>query len=179
MAESYLLEKLASVESTYNELTRRLGDPDIATNPNELQKVAKMRSSLEETVNTFHQWQKTDEDLKGAREIYRESNSDPEMKEMAAMEVEELEEKLEQLEAQLKILLLPRDPNDDKNIMLEIRAGTGGDEASIWAGDLVRMYSRYAENINWNVKFEFTINVFSRNFQNSFFKTTHFRRGFT
>ncbi len=152
MAESYLLEKLASVESTYNELTRRLGDPDIATNPNELQKVAKMRSSLEETVNTFHQWQKTDEDLKGAREIYRESNSDPEMKEMAAMEVEELEEKLEQLEAQLKILLLPRDPNDDKNIMLEIRAGTGGDEASIWAGDLVRMYSRYAENINWNVK---------------------------
>lgn len=152
MVESYLLEKLASVESTYRELTRRLGDPDIATNPNELQKVAKMRSSLEETVNTYQEWQKTTEGLKGAKEIYRESNSDPEMKELAAMEVAELEEKLEFLEKQLKILLLPRDPNDDKNIMLEIRAGTGGDEASIWAGDLVRMYSRYAETVNWNVK---------------------------
>jgi peptide chain release factor 1 len=152
MAESYLLEKLASVESTYNELTRRLGDPDIATNPDELQKVAKMRSSLEETVNTFQEWQKTELDLKGAKEIYRESNNDPEMKEMAGLEVQELEEKLARLEASLKILLLPRDPNDDKNIMLEIRAGTGGDEASIWAGDLVRMYSRYAENMNWKVK---------------------------
>lgn len=152
MAESYLLEKLASVESTYNELTRRLGDPDIATNPDELQKVAKMRASLEETVNTFQDWQKTSDNLKGAKEIYRESNSDPEMKEMAEMEVQELQEKLEELEKQLKILLLPRDPYDEKNIMLEIRAGTGGDEASIWAGDLVRMYSRYAETVNWTVK---------------------------
>ena len=152
MAESYLLDKLASVESTYKELTRRLGDPDIATNPDELQKVAKMRSSLEETVETYQEWQKTDADLKGAKEIYKESNGDPEMKEMAGLEIEELEEKLVNLEQRLKILLLPRDPNDEKNIMLEIRAGTGGDEASIWAGDLVRMYSRYSENINWKVK---------------------------
>ncbi|MGI0481580.1 peptide chain release factor 1 [Geminocystis sp. CENA526] len=152
MAESYLLEKLASVESTFVELTRRLGDPDIATNPDELQKVAKMRSSLEETVTTYQEWQKAQEDLKGAREIYKESNADPEMKELAGLEIEELEEKIDALEKQLKVLLLPRDPNDDKNIMLEIRAGTGGDEASIWAGDLVRMYSRYAETVNWNVK---------------------------
>ncbi|MDJ0690079.1 MAG: peptide chain release factor 1 [Xenococcaceae cyanobacterium MO_188.B32] len=151
MAEAYLLEKLKSVEQTFQELTRRLGDPDIATNPDELQKIAKARSSLEETVNTYQEWKNAEEELAGAKEILKESN-DPEMKEMAALEVEELEEKLEQLENRLKILLLPRDPNDDKNIMLEIRAGTGGDEASIWAGDLVRMYSRYAETQNWNVK---------------------------
>ncbi|MDJ0631945.1 MAG: peptide chain release factor 1 [Xenococcaceae cyanobacterium MO_188.B29] len=151
MAETYLLDKLKSVEQTFQELTRRLGDPDIATNPDELQKIAKARSSLEETVNTYQEWKNAGEELAGAKEILKESN-DPEMKEMAALEVEELEEKLEQLENRLKILLLPRDPNDDKNIMLEIRAGTGGDEASIWAGDLVRMYSRYAETQNWNVK---------------------------
>lgn len=152
MAESYLLDKLASVESTFMELTRRLGDPDIATNPDELQKVAKMRSSLEDTVITYQEWQKAQEDLTGAKEIYKESNADPEMKEMAGLEIEELDAKIADLEKQLKLKLLPRDPNDDKNIMLEIRAGTGGDEASIWAGDLVRMYSRYAEMANWNVK---------------------------
>jgi peptide chain release factor 1 len=152
MAEIYLLEKLASVEQTFTELTRRLGDPDIATNPDELQKVAKMRSSLEETVSTYNLWKKTKDDLAGAREIYKEAGNEPELKEMANLEIEELEEKLVTLENQLKILLLPRDPNDEKNIMLEIRAGTGGDEASIWAGDLVRMYSRYAEVQNWTVK---------------------------
>ena len=152
MAETYLLEKLKSVEQTFEELTRRLGDPDIATNPGELQKVAKARSSLEETVNTYEQWKQTTEELAEVKEIFKEAASDPEMKEMAAMEIAELEEKIPQLEERLKILLLPRDPNDDKNIMLEIRAGTGGDEASIWAGDLVRMYSRYAETQKWTVK---------------------------
>ncbi|MDJ0713462.1 MAG: peptide chain release factor 1 [Prochloraceae cyanobacterium] len=152
MVESYLHQKLKSVESTYTELTRRLGDPDIATNPEELQRVAKARSDLEETVDTYNSWKETREESIGARQILKESNSDPELKEMAALEVEELENKLEELEQKLKILLLPRDPNDDKNIMLEIRAGTGGDEASIWAGDLVRMYSRYAESQNWQVK---------------------------
>jgi peptide chain release factor 1 len=152
MAEAYLLEKLKSVEQTYQELTRRLGDPDIATNPEELQKIAKARSSLEDTVNTYEEWKKSREELVGAKEILKESANDSELREMAALEVEDLEDKLEQLESRLKILLLPRDPNDDKNIMLEIRAGTGGDEAGIWAGDLVRMYSRYAESQNWQVK---------------------------
>ena len=152
MAETYLLEKLASVEDTFQELTRRLADPDIATNPGELQRIAKVRSSLEETVATYDIWKSTKEELTGAREILKEASNDPEMKEMAVLEVTELEEKLNDLEQQLKILLLPRDPNDDKNIMLEIRAGTGGDEASIWAGDLVRMYSRYAESQKWIVK---------------------------
>lgn len=152
MAETYLLEKLRSVEQTHNELTRRLADPDIATNPNELQKVARARASLEDTVNTYETWKKTQQELSEARQILKEAGGDPELREMAALEVEELETNLEQLETQLKILLLPRDPNDDKNIMLEIRAGTGGDEASIWAGDLVRLYSRYAESQRWTVK---------------------------
>ncbi|MEA5532742.1 peptide chain release factor 1 [Crocosphaera sp. XPORK-15E] len=152
MAESYLLEKLQSVEQTYKELTRRLADPDIATNPDELHRVAKARSSLEETVNTYETWQITQEELTGAKQILKDAGGDTEMREMASLEVTELEEQLEQLEVQLKVLLLPRDPNDDKNIMLEIRAGTGGDEASIWAGDLVRMYSRYAESQKWTVK---------------------------
>ncbi|HEY9694558.1 MAG TPA: peptide chain release factor 1 [Oculatellaceae cyanobacterium] len=152
MAEAYLLEKLKSVEQTFHELTRRLGDPDIATSPNEMQRVAKARASLEEVVNTYEIWKKTQDDLVGARQVLKEASSDREMQEMAALEVEELEAKVEELETRLTILLLPRDPNDDKNIMLEIRAGTGGDEASIWAGDLVRMYSRYAESQNWKVK---------------------------
>lgn len=151
MAQSYLLEKLKSVAQTYNELTRRLADPDIATNPDELQQVAKARSSIEETVNTYEEWQKTQADFQGAKQVLKEAGGDQELREMAQLEVKELEEKIQQLEMRLTILLLPRDPNDDRNIMLEIRAGTGGDEASIWAGDLLRMYSRYAETQNWVV----------------------------
>jgi peptide chain release factor 1 len=152
MAEQYLLEKLRSVEQTFNELTRRLADPDTAKNPDEYQKVAKARSGLEEVVNTYETWKIAQEELIGARQILKESQGDAELQEMAALEVQELEEKIEYLENRLKILLLPRDPNDDKNIMLEIRAGTGGEEASIWAGDLVRMYSRYADTQGWRVK---------------------------
>lgn len=151
MAETYLLDKLQSVEQTFQELTRLLADPDIATNPEELQRVARARSSLEDTVTTYEIWKKTQDDLKGARQILKEANADPDMREMASLEVEALENELIDLEQQLTILLLPRDPNDDKNIMLEVRAGTGGDEASIWAGDLVRMYSRYAEAQGWKV----------------------------
>ncbi|AFY82360.1 peptide chain release factor 1 [Oscillatoria acuminata] len=152
MAETYLLDKLKSVEQTFHELTRRMADPDIARDPNEFQKVARARSSLEEVVNTYENWKNTEAELIGARQVLKEASSDAELQQMAALEVAELDEQLTQLESRLKILLLPRDPNDDKNIMLEIRAGTGGDEASIWAGDLVRMYSRYAETQGWRVK---------------------------
>jgi peptide chain release factor 1 len=128
-----------------------LADPDVAQDPNEFQRIAKLRSSLEETVTTYDEWKQVDEELVGAREIYRESAADPDLREMAALEVAELEQRQQDLERRLKILLLPRDPNDEKNIMLEVRAGAGGDEASIWAGDLVRMYSRYAESQGWRV----------------------------
>lgn len=152
MAEAYLIDKLNSVEQTFQELTRKLADPDVAQDPDEFQRIAKSRSSLEETVTTYEDWKHTKDELAGAKEVYKEASSDPELRDMAALEVEELEERLANLETKLKVLLLPRDPNDDKNIMLEIRAGAGGDEASIWAGDLVRLYSRYAERQNWQVK---------------------------
>lgn len=152
MAEAYLLDKLNSVEQTFHELTRRLADPDVAKDPGEFQRLAKSRSSLEEVVNTYEVWKTAQQELVGARQILKEAGGDPELQDMAAQEVNELETRLVELETRLKILLLPSDPNDDKNIMLEIRAGTGGDEASIWAGDLVRMYSRYAEKQNWRVK---------------------------
>ena len=152
MAEAYLIEKLNSVEQTFQELTRRLADPDVAKNPDEFQRIAKSRSSLEDTVVTYDEWKSTGDELGEAKEIYKEASGDPELKEMAALEVADLEERLAALEARLKLLLLPRDPNADRNIRLEIRAGTGGDEASIWAGDLVRLYSRYAETQGWRVK---------------------------
>lgn len=152
MAESYLLDKLKSVEQTFHELTRRLADPEVATDPDEFQQVAKSRASLEETVTTFELWKAAQQQLAEARLIAKEAAADPELQEMANQEAAELVASTEQLERRLKVLLLPRDPNDDKNIMLEIRAGTGGDEASIWAGDLLRMYSRYAESQHWRVK---------------------------
>jgi peptide chain release factor 1 len=152
MAEAYLLDKLKSVEQTFHELTRRLGDPEVAIDPGEIQRIAKARASLEETVDTFDRWKSTQSQLSEAQQILKESASDPELREMASLEVSELTERLESLESHLKVLLLPRDPNDDKNIMLEIRAGTGGDEASIWAGDLVRLYSKYSDTQNWKVK---------------------------
>lgn len=152
MAEAYLIEKLNSVEQTFQELTRKLADPDVAQDPDEFQRIAKSRSSLEDTVVAYEAWKQTQDELAGAKDVYKESSGDPELRDMAALEVEELEARLATLEAQLKVLLLPSDPNDDKNIMLEIRAGAGGDEASIWAGDLVRLYSRYAERQGWRVK---------------------------
>jgi len=151
MAETYLLEKLRSVEQTFHELTRKLGDPDVVSDPPELQRIAKARSSLEITVETYDEWKQTQEELTGVRQVLKEAGGDRELQLLAALEVEELETKITSLESKLKVLLLPKDPNDERNIMLEIRAGTGGDEASIWAGDLVRMYSRYAETQRWKI----------------------------
>ena len=128
-----------------------MGDPDVATDHGEFQRIAKVRASLEETVLTYETFRKAEQDFKESQQILKESN-DPELKEMAAMEVGELSTTLDELEQKLQVLLLPQDPNDDKNIMLEIRAGTGGDEAGIWAGDLVRLYARYAERQGWRVK---------------------------
>lgn len=151
MPAAYLIQKLQSVEQTFNETTRRMGDPDVATDHGEFQRIAKVRASLEETVLTYDSFRKAEQDFKESQQILKESN-DLELKEMAALEVEELSETLDALEQKLQVLLLPQDPNDDKNIMLEIRAGTGGDEAGIWAGDLVRLYARYAERQGWRVK---------------------------
>lgn len=151
MAEAYLLDKLRSVEQTFEELTKRMADPDVAVNPGEFQKVAKHRAALEETVDTYGAWKKASQELSEAKQLLRESASDVELRQLVEEEVTELSQTVESLERQLKVLLLPRDPNDDKNIMLEIRAGAGGDEAGIWVGDLVRLYSKYAKTQAWQV----------------------------
>jgi peptide chain release factor 1 len=151
MLPPYLLRKLQSVSQTFYELTRRLADPDVAKDPQEFQRIAKLRSSLEETVQVYEQWQKVLAERESAQQLQKET-TDPELKELASLEVAELSAKLEHLAEHLQVLLLPQDPNDEKNIMLEVRAGTGGEEASIWAADLVRMYTRYAEKQGWRVK---------------------------
>ena len=151
MKEELIARKLASVRQTFEELTVQLADPDVASNPGELQRVTKTRASLEPAVLAHERWLNLQQELEDVRQVLKESASDPELKEMASAEVEDLETQLQDTEGELRILLLPRDPNDDKNIMLEVRAGTGGDEASLWVGDLVRMYSRYAETQGWAV----------------------------
>ncbi|GBG61817.1 hypothetical protein CBR_g23775 [Chara braunii] len=143
--EPFLIVKLESAERTYKELTMRLADPEVASNPNEYQKIAKSVAELEEVVSAYEQYRRCEQDLEGAMELM----NDKEMAEMAAEEATELEARIEELEQKLKVLLLPTDPLDSRNIMLEVRAGTGGDEAGIWAGDLIRMYMKYAERQRW------------------------------
>ncbi|KAL3695834.1 hypothetical protein R1sor_009910 [Riccia sorocarpa] len=147
--EPYLIAKLDSAENTYKELSVRLADPDVAGNPSEYQALAKSLSELEEVVETYRKFKSCEEQLLEAKELAQDAAGDKEMAEMAAEEIKSLEKQIVDLEGQLKLLLLPSDPLDSRNIMLEVRAGTGGDEAGIWAGDLVRMYQKYAERNNW------------------------------
>lgn len=146
-----MLEKLAEVEARYNELEKMMGDPEIAQDYEKVAELAKERSDLQELVVAFRKYQKQEEELEGAKELLY-SSDDPEMKEMAQMEVDELEESTTDLLEQLKFMLLPKDPRDSKNVIVEIRAGAGGDEAGIFAGDLLRMYTRYAESNRWKVE---------------------------
>ncbi|HHY60949.1 MAG TPA: peptide chain release factor 1 [Clostridia bacterium] len=146
-----MLEKLQAIEDKYEELSRLLSDPEVIANPAEYQKHAKAHAALEDIVTAFREYKQVLEDLKGAREILEEEQ-DKDLKELAAQEVEELTGRKEELEHRLKILLLPKDPNDDKNVIMEIRAGTGGEEAALFAGDLFRMYSRYVERRNWKLE---------------------------
>ena len=114
--------------------------------------MVKEHSDLEEVVMKYRQYRSAQEELDGANEILRDKDSDEELKELAKMEIGELEEQVNSIEEDLKILLLPKDPNDDKNVIIEIRAGAGGDEAGLFAADLFRMYTRYAENVGWRTE---------------------------
>lgn len=146
-----MLDKLEGVERRYNEIERLMSDPEIMHDYERVAELAKERSDLTELVESFRSYKKKAEDLKGAKELMRESD-DAEMREMAQMEVEGLTEETETLLAELKAMLLPKDPRDGKNVIVEIRAGAGGDEAGLFAGDLMRMYTRYAESKRWKVE---------------------------
>ncbi len=146
-----MLEKLKAVEERYNEISQELSDPEVISDPVRLQKVARVHSELGEIVEAFHAYQKTQRNLENTKELL-EGEQDPEMAEMAREELGQLEKELEQRNDDLRLLLLPKDPNDERNVILEIRAGTGGDEATLFAQDIFRMYTRYAESHKWKTE---------------------------
>ncbi|CAN6373345.1 unnamed protein product [Urochloa humidicola] len=152
MAEPYLIAKLDSAEKAWKEMSVRLADPDIVSDPSEYQKLAQSVAELDQVVTTYRQFKDCEKQLEEAKALEKENEDDPDMAEMIASELEALSNKLAELEEKLKLLLLPSDPLDSRNILLEVRAGAGGDEAGIWAGDLVRMYQRYCERNNWKFK---------------------------
>lgn len=147
-----MMARLDGIRRSYNALTERLGDPDVISDSNLLRKVMSDRSQSEEVVLAFEEYCGLDEEMQGATELFQEAGDDADMREMAREEMKGLEVQLEELEAKITVLLLPKDPNDDRNCMLEIRAGTGGAEGAIFAGDLVDVYRKYISAQGWQAK---------------------------
>jgi peptide chain release factor 1 len=143
-------QKLDEIEARFEDLNRQMADPQVLSDPETYRKTAKANSELSEVVARYREWKQADSHAGEARLMLEDA--DPELRAMAAEELERLEPELQRLEEDLKILLLPKDPLDDKNVVLEIRAGTGGDEASLFAAEVFRMYSRYAESQHWKVE---------------------------
>lgn len=146
-----MLERLQALEDRYMKLNELLSDQEVISDPNKLREYSKEQAELEEPVAIYRSYKATVEQLEDAKKMLHEE-SDEEMLDLVKLEIEELEEKKEQLEEQLKILLLPKDPNDEKNVIMEIRAAAGGEEAALFAGDLYRMYTRYAESKGWRTE---------------------------
>ena len=146
-----MLDKLAQIETNYEELTEQLSSPDIMSDISAYTKLMKQHRSLGEIVEKYREVKKMHEDLAGAREVL-ELSDDPEMRELAELEIGDIEDNLEKADEALKFMLIPRDPNDEKNVILEIRAGTGGDEATLFAAEVLRMYARYAERQGWKME---------------------------
>jgi peptide chain release factor 1 len=143
-----MLDKLEQIVSRYEELTQELSSPELLSNPSAYAKAAKQHRTLGEVVQKYQAWKNLKKELADARELL-DTSDDDEMREMARLELESLQSKIEAADKELKLLLIPTDPNDEKNVILEIRAGTGGDEATLFAAEMVRMYSRYAEKQRW------------------------------
>jgi peptide chain release factor 1 len=146
-----MFDKLESIEKTYEELAQQMTDPSVISDQSRYTKAARQHREIEPIVEKFRQLRKLDSDIAGARELLREAE-DEEMRELAAVELPELEERRAAVENELKVLLLPKDPNDEKNVILEIRAGTGGEEACLFAAEILRMYARYAEKKGWRLQ---------------------------
>ena len=143
-----MFEKLEAVEKRYEELTKIISDPEVIANQTEWQKAMKEHASMEEIVLKFREYKKIKQSMEEAEELMQ----DPDMKELAEEEYYASKEKLPKLEEELKVLLIPKDPDDDKNIICEIRAGAGGEEAALFAGTLFRMYTMYAEKKHWKLE---------------------------
>jgi peptide chain release factor 1 len=151
MAVMTLSEKLDQLGTRYDELTQQLSTAEIVSDSSRFQKVAKQHAELEAIVVKHREYKQLEKDLAGVHQMYVEAD-DAEMKQMAHEEEKQLTARKEVVERQLKLLLLPKDPNDEKSVIVEIRAGTGGDEAALFAGELFRMYSRFAETQGWKVE---------------------------
>ena len=146
-----LIEKLEKIKEKFDRILVQLSDPEIFSNSEKMISLNKERSDLEPIIAAINNYRKIITDYEGNKEIL-ETSRDRELIEIAESELDELKIKKEAMEEEIKVLLLPKDPNDDKDIIMEIRAGTGGDEAALFAGDLFRMYSRYAEIKNWKIE---------------------------
>lgn len=145
-----MFEKLAQIEKSYDELTEQISQPEFMSDMSAYARLMKQHRSLGEIVEKYREVRKMTEDLRGAKDLLALADDD-EMREMANLEIAEIEERLPAAEESLKTLLLPKDPNDEKNVILEIRAGTGGDEATLFAAEILRMYARYAERQGWKM----------------------------
>src|SRR5713226_4650282 len=146
-----MLDKLDAIEEKYEELTQQLSDHELMTDQSRYARVAKQHRDLEEIVEKYREFKWLDRGLRETRELL-EGESDDEMVNLARAELSELEQRLAKVEEDLRLLLTPKDPNDEKNVILEIRAGTGGDEATLFAAEIMRMYARYAERQGWRVQ---------------------------
>jgi peptide chain release factor 1 len=151
MSENPIFDKLDQIEKRYEELTAQISSPEVLSDSARYQKLARTHGDLAQIVEKYREWKEIDRGVREARQIQVES-SDAEMNQMAHDEERQLAERKKIIEQDLKMLLLPKDPNDGKNVIVEIRAGTGGDEAALFAGELFRMYSRYAEAQGWRVE---------------------------
>jgi peptide chain release factor 1 len=145
-----MFDKLKEIEARYGELTEQLAQPDVFADTQQYQKLTKAHSELAPVVEKYREWKGVAKSLDDAKAMLHDS--DAELRAMAQEELEKLQPRVEPLEAELKVLLLPKDPNDEKNVVLEVRAGTGGDEATLFAAEIFRMYSRYAESQGWRVE---------------------------
>lgn len=146
-----MFDRLEATEARYEKLNELLSDPDIVNDTTKLRDYSKEQSDIQDTVEAYREYKEVKEQLDDAKAMLDEK-LDTEMKEMVKEEISELEDRVEELEERMRILLLPKDPNDDKNVIMEIRGAAGGDEAALFAGDLYRMYSRYAETQGWKTE---------------------------
>ena len=152
MDASTLFTRLETAAASFRNLERQLADPDVAADPKRLESIARERSRLEPLVLDFQSLQALEQEQSDARQLLKESRGDPPMESLAQEELEALSSRHTELIERLTVALLPRDPRDDRSVMLEIRAGAGGDEACLWAGDLARMYDRYSQKVGWTVQ---------------------------
>ncbi|QOX65094.1 peptide chain release factor 1 [Anoxybacterium hadale] len=147
-----MYDKLDFIQEKYEELSLKVSDPEVINDQTVWQKHIKDMSEMEPIVNKYKEYKKTVDELKNTKEMLGEGGMDEELRELAKMELSELEERQEVLSNELQVLLLPKDPNDEKNVILEVRAGTGGEEAGLFGSDLLRMYMRYAERRGWKIE---------------------------